>query len=57
MTPKEKAKLEAALDAADTMYAEFMEASCQVIDQVAIYKAAHAKVKAARKVLSSLGGQ
>lgn len=53
MEPKLEAKLIAALDAADSMYAEFMDASCLISDQVAIYKAAYAKVKAARKALAN----
>ena len=50
---KLEARLIAALDAADVMYAEFMDASCTIQEQVAIYKAAHAKVRAARKALSA----
>jgi hypothetical protein len=46
-------KIEAALDAADTMYNEFMEATCCVADQYHIYKAAGAKVRAARKALKA----
>ena len=50
---KSIAKIVAALDAADTMYSEFMDASCSIREQMDIYKKAHAKVKAARKVLES----
>ena len=53
MDKKLEARLIAALDAADVMYAEFMDASCTIQEQVAIYKAAHAKVRAARKALSA----
>lgn len=54
MDQKLLAKLDAALDAADTMYVEFMDASCSIAEQIPIYKAAHAKVKAARKALRDL---
>lgn len=54
MDAKLRAKPEAALDAADTMYNEFMDASCTVADQYHIYKAAGAKVKAARKALNAV---
>jgi hypothetical protein len=48
------AKVTAALDAADIMYAEFMDATCSISEQVAIYKAAHTKVKAARKAIGKV---
>ncbi len=50
---KTLAKIKAALDAADAMYAEFMEPTRSLHDQVPLYKAAHAKVKAARKAIES----
>ncbi len=54
MDSKLRTKIEAALDAADTMYSEFMDASCNVRDQIDIYKVAHAKVNAARKALNTV---
>ena len=47
-----EAKLVAALDAADDMFAEFWDPAFMRSQQVAIYKAANAKVKAARRALA-----
>jgi hypothetical protein len=51
MDEKLKAKIIAALDAADTMYAEFMTPSTDISGQYHIYKSVYPKVKAARKAL------
>lgn len=49
--PKTHKAVLAALDAADIMFSEFMDATCSISEQIPIYKTAHAKVKAARKLL------
>jgi hypothetical protein len=51
MDEKLKAKIIAGLDAAQTMHDEFMEPSTDMRGQYDIFKAAYAKVKAARKAI------
>jgi ABC-type Fe3+-citrate transport system substrate-binding protein len=51
---KNIAKIEAGLAAADAMYAEFMDATRTISDQVQFYKDAHKKVKAAKTALAKI---
>lgn len=51
ITAKTQKKLEAAFEASETMFAEFMDATVCIRDQVPIYKDAIAKVRAAKRAM------
>lgn len=57
MDKKTLKKLEEGIEAAETMFREFMEPSTNIEGQYAIYMAQKPKIKAARKALALIASQ